>query len=237
VLDSIYRETISEALLRRAVIQDHENELAAIPPEDELRKMYTFSPQHEARMKTLFQKEKRRENKIVIFTALRRAAVVVAVIGSLLLGLLLSNSEVRAKVWTVMREWFEGFTRYSYNQEYFGDYDYDIEWTFDYLPDGYAEREKLDMGPSAAAIFYTDADGNEITFQYSPAHEISFGISNEHTTFESIVYNGLEYDVYTAISDEYPSRIIWVMDNYAMNLTGYVEVDELLRMAQSVTPK
>lgn len=56
MLDNIYRETIPEALLRRAVIQDHENELTSIPPEDELRKMYTFSPQHELRMKALFQK-------------------------------------------------------------------------------------------------------------------------------------------------------------------------------------
>jgi hypothetical protein len=55
VLDSNYRETIFENLLHRVVIEDHENELASIPPEDELKKMYSFSPRHEAKMKALFQ--------------------------------------------------------------------------------------------------------------------------------------------------------------------------------------
>ena len=43
-----------DALLRQAVIDNYEEELAAIPDEQELSAVYSFSDTHNARMKNLF---------------------------------------------------------------------------------------------------------------------------------------------------------------------------------------
>ena len=47
-----------EEIFAQAVIKSFEDELAAIPPREELEKMYTFSDRHKARMEELFEEDK-----------------------------------------------------------------------------------------------------------------------------------------------------------------------------------
>jgi hypothetical protein len=234
MLDNSYRETLFEALLRRAVIDDHMDEMASIPSERDLKELYTFSAHHEARMRVLLRQERRRERMKALFVAARRAAIIIALLGTIVFGSLLTNSEVRATVRNVIVEWFDRFTRYSYNEGMSAVEG--IEWTFEYLPEGYTESIRIDLG-SFIYIAYTDDENNEISLQYALASDISFGVDNEHSTFEILDLGDIEFYVYTAVSTDNPSIVIWLQDGYAMNLTGYIEVEKLINMAKTIIPK
>jgi len=49
-----YDESVFESLFRQAVIDAFVKEIEAIPSNEELKKIYSFSPQFELRMKKLF---------------------------------------------------------------------------------------------------------------------------------------------------------------------------------------
>lgn len=231
---NVYGKNLSESLLRSAVIDDHMNELDSIPSEDELREMYTFSNRHEARMRELFRQEKRRESKLLILRIARCAAIFIVIFCTLLFGLLLTDAEVRATVGDTIRNWFDGFTRYTFHEDSAADDG--IEWIFGFVPEGFTRVERVDVGDSVL-IIYVDAESNEVMLHYALGTDISFGVDNEQVKFELIYYGGNEYHVYESTSDEFPSRIIWLQDGYAFNLEGYVSVEDLLRMAKTVAPK
>ena len=52
-----------EEIFAQAVIKSFEDELAAIPPREELEKMYTFSNRHKARMEELFEEDRKRDQR------------------------------------------------------------------------------------------------------------------------------------------------------------------------------
>jgi len=49
-------DNVFEALFRQAVIDNFLEEIDSLPPDEELSKIYIFSPEHEARMQRLFGK-------------------------------------------------------------------------------------------------------------------------------------------------------------------------------------
>ena len=72
-------DILFEAMLKQAVIKSHMKELAALPPEEELRKMYTFSERHNKRMRKLFAKERRRAIFADVYRYAKLAAAVICV--------------------------------------------------------------------------------------------------------------------------------------------------------------
>lgn len=226
-----YKEAVSEALLRKAVIEDHMNELDAIPSNDELAAMYTFSTRHEARMRALFKKEERRERWTGFAKVMKRVAILVVIAVTLVFGLLLTNPTVRAAVKETIIEWFEKFTRFSFNSD--SPEEAVADWAFGYVPDGYALSDNYELGAAKYKVYKNESLG-EITFYCSSADNTSIGVDNEHSVYQMIYEQGIEYHIYEASSDEYQSTVLWTRDGYAMRLRSYCVPDELLRMAQSV---
>jgi hypothetical protein len=53
-------DEVFEALFRQAVIDDFNEEIDSIPTNEDLAKIYSFSPEFEIRMKKLFIKDRRK---------------------------------------------------------------------------------------------------------------------------------------------------------------------------------
>jgi hypothetical protein len=51
----VYDNDFLEDMLRYAVIENHNREMAELPSNEELANLYTFSERHNARMKALFR--------------------------------------------------------------------------------------------------------------------------------------------------------------------------------------
>lgn len=234
ILDNIYNEIVLEALLKKAVIDDHNNELVSIPSENELKSLFMFSDQYQLKMKLLFRREKQQVIKKIVFNVIRRIAILIMIVGVILFGLLLINIEVRATVRNAITEWFDKFTRYSYSENIPAEKG--VIWTFEYQLKSYVEKERVDLG-SFTSITYNDDENNEISFQFGIASDISFGIDNERSKYEIRNIGDMEYHIYTAISSEYPSVIIWLQDGYAMCISGFITIDELINIAQTISKK
>lgn len=222
---------ISEAVLRCAVIENHNREIADIPSEEELSKLYTFSKQHEARMKILFAKENYRLIRRKIFKISKNIAAVLIITFAVLFGTLLTNSDVRAAVEQVIIKWFEEFTRFSFsNQETVEEL---AEWYPSYMAADFDETEKY-FFTNIRSIEFRNQGNDSISLDYSLADRISFAIDNEHSTYNIIENNGIEYHVFPSESDEYKTKIIWYKSGYGFILESNIDLDELIKIATSV---
>jgi hypothetical protein len=237
-MDKKLREAISETILRCAVIENHNREMAAIPPNEELAKIYEFSERHEARMKKIFAKERRREVRVKIYITCKKISFIIMVAIVMFFGASLTKPNFRAAVRQTTIEWYSQFTRFSFNETgETGVADKLEEWYPAYLPNGFEESSVSNIGGVMSRIEFTNESGEYISLEYSFAEGFSIGVDNEHSDFKNILYDGVEYYVFSSESDEYSKKIIWYEDNYRFYLLSMINIDEMLKMAASVAKK
>lgn len=229
-MDKNISAAYTDALLRLAVVENHKRELEAIPSREELEKMYSFSPEHEARMKKLFIKESRDKRRKNPFKVLRQVAAAIIILFALFFGILLTNTEVRAAVWETVVVWYTGFTRFVFNSDETATGD--ARWHLSYLPEGFSETNFETVG-GYTYIDYSDSLGQSIALQYKIAGG-AIAVDNEHSEHTTVTEHGVEYHIFKSKSEEYPSIIIWERDGYSFMLQATFISDELLRMAFSV---
>lgn len=229
-----YRKVFSEAMLRYAVIENHNREMAELPSDEELAKLYTFSDRHNARMKALFSKEARKAALKAVFKMSKRVAAVLIISIAVLFAALLTNSDVRAAVGRTIVEWFEGFTSFRFQGE--ETENMDGVWVPEYLPDGFTLTAEY-PNDLFTSVEYGDQAGVVIYFDYSSDESFTVSTDNENSDYEIVVHEGIEYHVFTAKSDEYRSKILWKRGSFGFSLVSALNSDELLKMALSVTPK
>jgi hypothetical protein len=223
-----------EAMLRQAFIEYHRRELAALPPEAELAKLYTFSAGHEARMKALLAKADRRVFWHKAVRASRRVAAAVLIAVTLLFGLLLTHPEVQAAVQKVFVEWHDTFTRFAFSDTQV--VEPDVEWQLAYVPEGFEETYH-DFASSITDIELQSADGGFVRFRSSPASGSVRAVDNEHSVYASEVIDGVEYHKFSTVSADFYSHLVWEAKGYAFAITSSLDMDTLMEMALSAEPK
>ncbi|MCL2356360.1 MAG: DUF4367 domain-containing protein [Defluviitaleaceae bacterium] len=226
------RNEVTEAILRRAVIDAHELDMAEIPPNEELAKMHKFSEAHEARMRALFRREERREffSKSYVFS--RRAAVVILILVTALFGLLLTDSNIQAVIRETLITHYERFTMFRFQDT--GHVVGETSWFPGFIPEGFEITNEVEFY-IGRLFYFENADGNRLTFEYSPAAGAFIGIDNEYTEMLTITRNGIEYFVVTPLpGSEHSSQVIWQTEGYVIMLLSCLDSDTLFEIALSV---
>jgi hypothetical protein len=234
-MENTLAHVISESILKQAVIENHDREMAEIPDNDALAKLYTFSERHEARMKALFAQVQRKETRVKIYKATRRIAAVIILVTAVLFGALLINSDVRAAVRQVIIEWYERYTRFSFSGSG-EDVGKTVEWYPSYLPEGFDAAETLNM-IGLTVVTFINGSGETIKFEYGLADEIGISVDNERAVYETITDGVVEYHVFYGKTDEDRSKVIWGNDDYAFLMMSLIDADELIKTAFSVIEK
>jgi len=218
-----------EAMLRQAVIQNSKNQMAALPSEEELAKIYTFSDEHNRKMKKLFAADKRRETVVVIFKWSKVVAIAVCVSVTLMFGTLLTSAEFREAVGNVIITWFDKFTKFQSQDSQFTE----REWLLEYLPEGFSLHDSYRVG-DIKGVEYNNSNGVTIEFSYSPS-DFSTSVDNEDREYEILLENNIYYHVFeTTINDNKSNIIIWDMEEYRFTVMGNCDIEELLKIAFSV---
>jgi hypothetical protein len=225
-------DILFEAMLRQAVIKSHMKELAELPSDEELRKMYTFSERHNKRMRKLFASDRRRDVFIVVRNWSKVAAVVVCIMTTVLFGILLTSSEVRAAVRETVTSWFGLFERFESTQPYENFVERD--WSPEYLPIGFILIDSIELG-EIKFFEYVNADGVIIDFSSRLSDSATY-ISSTDAEHSIISLNGVDYHLFLATDDaEYKSNsVVWDMQGYRFTIAGVYDIDELLEIAVSV---
>jgi hypothetical protein len=236
-------DILFEAMLRQAVIKVQMKEMAALPSDEELRETYTFSERHNRRMKKIFAAERRRE----IFVSVRRwskvAAAIICVTATVLFGILLTSSEVRAAVRNVFVRFYDGFARIEFIEPELPicsapiDSPAEInrvatEFTLGFIPEGYELIDSEVLGDGIFNVFM-DADGNLLIWDINTT-DAAVAVDTDNTDYRTEAHEGIEYHIFESRSEGYLSTVVWTQDGFVFNLTGLLDIDELMRIAFSV---
>jgi hypothetical protein len=220
-------QIMADALLRIAVIENHERELQKI---DAAGKNARFSPNHEKRMKRMFKREHLHAGVIGFGKIAGRATLVLSVTVMLASFALFANAGVRAAVNDVIITWFGDHASFRYSD---GNIEtVSREWMPGYLPEGFtATRANYENGDTER--WYSDSNGRTVFFgAYTVGSSIS-GIDNGHADYTAIKRDGVDYRIFASNEMGYPSGILWELDSHSFILNAELDKETLLEIAQS----
>ena len=224
-------DSLFEGLFRQAVIDNFLEELDSLPADEELAKIYVYSPEHEAGMKKLFSLEARKERIRNIAKWSRRAAAVLVIAVAVLFGVLMSAPQVRASVIDTIVEWYEKYTKFTSNAP-------DTEKPNlepGYIPIGFWENNRIEM-ETITIIEYINNDNEIITFQsYRASGSVS--VDNEEIAYWTLGLDGMEYHLFASTDGDSENTIIWDVTDQRYKITSAIHTGELLEMAISVVKK
>ena len=223
ITDEMFRQAAeeSEALWLSRQLQELPEEAPA------------FSPDFEKRMQeVLFEAGKPAPKRKKPFFTRRIAACLVGVC-SVTLCLMFSTETVRASVRSMMMTWFDDHTEFTFQEEL----DEDVtlsDYQLTYIPEGLEVKDRF--SGLSKRVLYGNAEGDLwVDFScYLADTGLTMSIDNEHSTYSTIRLRGVEAQLFTAISDEYASFLLWQEGNVFFSLIGNVDVEELLAMAEGI---
>jgi hypothetical protein len=224
-------------MFRQAIIDDYNEEIDSIPTNDKLMEKLSFSPEFEIRMNKLFAKERRRElfNRVLFYS--KQIAAMFILTLAVVFSLLLINPEVRAAVKSIVIEWRDKFTSIIFQSNKSSNMSDEKEWQFEYLPFGYQE-DKIDKFGLITNVEYVNEQDQFIYFSYQPdGVNSNISIDNENHEIESTMINGASGYIAKATDDDYENGIIWTMNGYTFSLWSQLQMDELIKIVESIRVK
>ena len=227
-------DAVFEGLFRQAVIDSYEEEIDALPSNDELAKLYPLNPAFEKRMMQLIARERRKGRIEKALRTARKAAAVFIIAMAVLFGIVLTQPAGRAAVGQIVVEWYEKFTSFAFKLDE-GEVS-SKEWYPAYLPEGYVEVAMERMHEAANIIFQT-ADGKELRFWYEKGSELSLYVDNEQHELCPILVGECEGYAASAEREGADNGVLWINSGYVFRIWSLDSLEELIRVAESVSEK
>lgn len=233
MIDQKVADQVFETFLKMAVIQNHDNELAAIPSEAELSLQHSFSPQFAKRVQGLIWRDRYIRAKRSASNYMVKIAVGFIIILVLTFSAVMTMPEVRAAVFDVVIEWFNDHTSYRFSENT-ETQDSTSPWTPAYLPENFYQASITKTGEMTTVIYKNDHD-QLIYLIYASAHEgFSLAIDNEHTSHALIMLNGIQADLFKAQTEEDNNHIIWQINRTSLHIFSNINCQELIKIAESI---
>lgn len=220
---------LTDKLLAAAAAEVNEAMLRGLPEPGDCAP--EFSPRFEWKMRRVL----RRGNHPAAYRVMQRAASIVLVLLIGFAAVMAVSPTVRANVWGWIRERYESWVIYRYEDSVPSDVEV-IEYKLTDLPEGYTEIRRSNM-PDIETIVYEDADGSFLFFSYSKNPEaIMYLVKAEGYAIEEIEVRDMKGEVYSAEDASNSNCIIWSDDteNTMFYISGYFNREELVALAESV---
>lgn len=220
---------ITEEMLRRAAARSSEELTAQLEEGYDPQHPHEFSPAFQSRMRRLTQ----RAAHPFLHTALRRvAAVFLAVlIGSS--AWLATDAEARSAFIGWVTETSGNLFVYRYEGESFYE---PAEYRLGYIPEGYSEIF-ADVDEVGGTVLYRDTSDRQISFLYSfegDGNSLYLGNADLTNRFK-VTVNGFQGEYLCSDDETISSSLLWTNESeYLLCITGFLERNELLRIAESV---
>lgn len=196
----------------------------------------SFSPEFELKMKKLFVRERRKDFLKKALHYVKRTAAVFVIATTIIFAILLFNPEVRAAVKNTVVEWYDKFTSFIIQGET-SHIDEKKEWRPEYLTTGYRENTIEKFG-KRTNIEYVNDTGDVIRLSYRPeGNDTNISVDNENHRIEGGAINEHEAYIVKATNDDFESGVIWSIDGYTFNVWSKLPIDELIKIAQSISNK
>ena len=221
-------EEMFDAMIKVAGREVMRREMDAMPSEDDID--VTFTSGFERKMKRLI-KRKRYELSSIPVKMLRYAAVFVAIISVSFTSAFALVPPFRELVVKATIEWTGVSANFTFTESY--------ESLSDgirpgYIPEGFVE---VNYWEGYTIIDITYADDTSREFYYSRGGIGSgsiLSIDSEHSDYYKDIINGMEAHIFVSNEEGYPSYIIFNDNTFSYSVNGYISIEELLLIAESV---
>lgn len=229
-----------DTLLKAAAVEDFQNELDALPSEQELNREYAPSEQLEKGIRSLIRESDRRRRRKKLSRLAKRAAVIAAIVIPISIGSLLSVEASRNAIFNSVMEWkaehvdihFQETTSGASEEEPPADEQPEV-WEPQYLPEGFFVAEEKNVGPVHMTT-YENGKGASVTFTQTPLDKAGkMSIDSEHTTYREITIQGKKAVLFEAKRAEDRSYVLWQSKKTSFVLSSVISKDELIRIAES----
>jgi hypothetical protein len=221
-------DSVFDALFRQAVIDNFFTELDSLPSDDTLAELYSFSAEHELRMKRLFARDARIERFHTALIWSKRVAAAIILAMSILFGSLMFVPEVRAVVYETITEWYEKFVRFTSNAPTTDKVNHEPG----YIPEGFQEYLRDELGTMTTIIYLNDS-GVVIQFETCTLSN-SISVDNEDRRYIVERKDNTDYHVFTSVVDEKMNSIIWEQFGQRYHVSSTLSLDEIWKIALSV---
>ena len=236
-------DEVLEGLISAALNEYIETENKKVPDDEQLSKMYPLSKKEKRWLKRKTKEKK--HNKPLVLVYLSRAAVIFLCIVSLSVAVLMTNSGVRAAVADAVVTWYEDHVRFDFSksedvpedtQE--GEKD-DIgveDMTVGYIPEGFEEASRTEDSGYRQYIYYNE-NGEHLLIVICDSKNTEMEQDSEQHEYEEIILNG-NIKAHLFYNDEERSgTIIYGNNVYTVDVTGIIDKDELIKVAENILPK
>ena len=229
---------ITDEMLYRHAAEARDIWLDTLPDDNEIPE-HQFSDKFNKEMDRLITLSHKRKQPS---RRLQRIAAMFAVIiigASSFIGV---NAEARATFFGWIKELTDDYLIYRYEEEPVSDAGpasnvESLAYLPTWIPEGYSKSFVNDKTNRTVVAYSNDA-GELIRLSYIyNSGETDWFISTENTVKESATVNGNKADLFISTDPDTSGGVIWVdQSNTVFMLTGFLDVDDLLKMAESIQP-
>lgn len=223
-------EEIFDILIGEALIEKWDKEL------DELKLQTTpheFSRNFNKRIQRIrFSIASKNNIKKAGKIALKAVATIAIVMG-VCFGGLLTQPEIYAAVTNVIKNVFEGFDSYQFNDNEITLENFNADKQLGYVPEGYW-RSSGDYAPGFVSLTYIDSLDNKIVFDYFIANGSQLITDNEHCNSYEFSKDNVNYNYYESTDKDFPSALIWYDKVHVYCVYAHLSKDELVKIAENI---
>ncbi len=222
-------EVLFDSLLKISLADALEEEMAALPPAEELNREYRPSPELDRRIHALIGKRVKRSRFKRIAKRFLQAAACLCVALTVASAVLLSVSATRNAILNAIIQWTEDYSEVKFE-------DSDINGALyrpAYLPGGYRENAIEKFG-NTVMITYANGEGAQIIFSQWPYDAGTALVDSKNTTYKEIRISGQPAYLFEAQTDEDSNTLIWQANGTVFQLISKADGGELKLIAESL---
>lgn len=224
-------DELFDAVLRISYKKYYENELAELPSEEELNKKYPYSKS--SLRKALSHEKAVKHGKSLGIIFLRRAVACMFVAITLVFGILMMSSNVRAAVITTIVEWYDKYVKYSFVEPPNDESPKNIEdFTIGYIPKEYELINEYQIDGFREYV-YCDGEGHSVIVSIFVQGATDVSVDNEYSTVENIRIND-QQAIIGYRQDEAAGTVIVDYNSVIVVVNADAERAELIKIAENV---
>jgi hypothetical protein len=224
IFDSILTEALKENYRREAAFFKEGNE-------------HTFSEEFEKGIAVIGKRLKGKQNAAKLRKSAPKLVTAAAVI--IVCMALATNPSVHALIRDIVVRITDGFSQHEFNDDVEITHEnFNHELRPEYLPDGYRLSLAL-YSPTSMYISFINQrenieDDTSIILQYAIAGGTVISIEIENAVQYFTTVNGKEAIFYETTTEDRTGYLIWNRGGYAFVLTAQLELEEFVKIAESI---
>ena len=223
-----------DALIALVVAEAEDRELAAMPSLEEMNAAFHPSEEFQKKMDKLLKQAKHKQERKDAWRAAKRLFVVATTVVTAFACILMPVHAVREAVVSTVLNWRDQFVEIVFTAENDNSTVFPSNVTTTYQPNGFTLSESVSSGDGRYVARYSSDDGDWYTIRLLDIHgNQSIDLDNEYVTYYNVSFSG--HRAIWGIMRDNSNELLWSQDNVACQISGTIDISELLKIAESLS--